>query len=189
MLHLRNCLLIWCLLILKENFVIFLIIYRQILSPIMYLMSKNIIIGPTHIFKTVVYQCFDSSHQFCTIYTDTSYAIISLQQSQNICTTTVMLCVHFQNYQLLVLHSLLFLMWSTDFFLILGFLREDIQKRFCSCSRFAVMAYCWAMSADERPTFAQLHICLQEFYTQLTRYVWHEFIIVLLVTQKGTCRL
>ena len=56
-------------------------------------------------------------------------------------------------------------------FLILGFLRQVIQKYLCACSRFAVMAYCWAMSADERPTFAQLHICLQEFYTQLTRYV------------------
>lgn len=38
--------------------------------------------------------------------------------------------------------------------------------------RFAVMAYCWAMSAAERPTFSQLLVCLQEFYAQLTRYVW-----------------
>ena len=37
--------------------------------------------------------------------------------------------------------------------------------------RFAVMGYCWAMSIDERPTFTQLNICLQEFYAQLTRYV------------------
>jgi len=99
-----------------------------------------------------------------------------------------MLCVHFQNYHLLVLHSLLFFIWNTNLILILGFLRQDIQKCLCSCSRFAVMAYCWAMSGDERPTFSQLHICLQEFYTQLTRYVWQEFIIVLLMTWKGTCR-
>ena len=155
----------------------------------MYLLSKKIIIGPTHIFKTVIYQCFDWSHQFCAACTDTSYAVISLQQSQNICTTTVMLCLHFQNNQLLGLHCFLFFMWNTDCILILGFLRQDIHKCLCSCSRFAVMAYCWAMSADERPTFAQLHICLQEFYTQLTRYVWQEFIIVLLVTWKGTGRL
>ncbi|CAG9828829.1 unnamed protein product [Diabrotica balteata] len=41
----------------------------------------------------------------------------------------------------------------------------------CPDELFAVMAYCWAMSAEERPTFTQLHVCLQEFYTQLTRYV------------------
>jgi len=40
-------------------------------------------IGPTHIFKTVIYQCFDSSHQLCAICTDIPYAIICLQQSQN----------------------------------------------------------------------------------------------------------
>lgn len=33
------------------------------------------------------------------------------------------------------------------------------------------MAYCWAMSAEERPTFMQLQVCLQEFYAQLIRYV------------------
>ncbi|CAG9759439.1 unnamed protein product [Ceutorhynchus assimilis] len=41
----------------------------------------------------------------------------------------------------------------------------------CPDELFAVMAYCWAMSAEERPTFTQLHVCLQEFYTQLTKYV------------------
>lgn len=41
----------------------------------------------------------------------------------------------------------------------------------CPDELFAVMAYCWAMSAEERPTFTQLHVCLQEFYAQLTKYV------------------
>ncbi|CAG9855051.1 unnamed protein product [Phyllotreta striolata] len=41
----------------------------------------------------------------------------------------------------------------------------------CPDELFAVMAYCWAMSAEERPTFTQLNVCLQEFYAQLTRYV------------------
>lgn len=41
----------------------------------------------------------------------------------------------------------------------------------CPDELFAVMAYCWAMSPDERPTFSQLIGCLQEFHTQLTRYV------------------
>ncbi|CAH1153725.1 unnamed protein product [Phaedon cochleariae] len=41
----------------------------------------------------------------------------------------------------------------------------------CPDELFAVMAYCWAMSAEERPTFTQLYVCLQEFYAQLTRYV------------------
>lgn len=41
----------------------------------------------------------------------------------------------------------------------------------CPDELFAVMAYCWAMSSEERPTFHQLNACLQEFYTQLTRYV------------------
>lgn len=41
----------------------------------------------------------------------------------------------------------------------------------CPDELFAVMAYCWAMSAEERPNFTQLHVCLQEFYAQLTRYV------------------
>ncbi|XP_050313715.1 tyrosine-protein kinase Dnt [Anthonomus grandis grandis] len=41
----------------------------------------------------------------------------------------------------------------------------------CPDELFAVMAYCWAMNAEERPTFTQLHVCLQEFYAQLTKYV------------------
>ncbi|KAF7269549.1 tyrosine-protein kinase Dnt-like [Rhynchophorus ferrugineus] len=41
----------------------------------------------------------------------------------------------------------------------------------CPDELFAVMAYCWAMSAEERPTFTQLHVCLQDFFTQLTKYV------------------
>ncbi|GLV43127.1 doughnut on 2 [Carabus blaptoides fortunei] len=41
----------------------------------------------------------------------------------------------------------------------------------CPDELFAVMAYCWAMSSEERPTFPQLQVCLQEFFTQLTRYV------------------
>ncbi|KAL1492981.1 hypothetical protein ABEB36_011133 [Hypothenemus hampei] len=41
----------------------------------------------------------------------------------------------------------------------------------CPDELFAVMAYCWAMTAEERPTFTQLHVCLQEFFAQLTKYV------------------
>ncbi|XP_017770403.1 PREDICTED: tyrosine-protein kinase Dnt [Nicrophorus vespilloides] len=41
----------------------------------------------------------------------------------------------------------------------------------CPDELFAVMAYCWAMSAEERPTFSQLQVCLQDFYAQLTLYV------------------
>jgi len=41
----------------------------------------------------------------------------------------------------------------------------------CPDELFSMMAYCWAMSAGERPTFHQLIVCLQEFHTQLTRYV------------------
>ncbi|KAF9423256.1 hypothetical protein HW555_001325 [Spodoptera exigua] len=36
---------------------------------------------------------------------------------------------------------------------------------------FAVMAYCWAMSPDDRPTLPQLQIFLRDFHTQLTRFV------------------
>ncbi|XKL62432.1 hypothetical protein PGB90_002265 [Kerria lacca] len=41
----------------------------------------------------------------------------------------------------------------------------------CPDELFAVMAYCWAMSPDERPTFFQLLTCLQDFHDQLNRYV------------------
>ncbi|XP_044740807.1 tyrosine-protein kinase Drl-like [Chrysoperla carnea] len=41
----------------------------------------------------------------------------------------------------------------------------------CPDELFAVMAYCWAMRTEERPSFKQLQVCLQEFYMQLTKYV------------------
>ncbi|KAF5281464.1 hypothetical protein FQA39_LY17782 [Lamprigera yunnana] len=41
----------------------------------------------------------------------------------------------------------------------------------CPDELFAVMAYCWAMHPEDRPTFSQLQVCLKEFYMQLTRYV------------------
>uniref|UniRef100_T1GU23 WIF domain-containing protein n=1 Tax=Megaselia scalaris TaxID=36166 RepID=T1GU23_MEGSC len=34
-----------------------------------------------------------------------------------------------------------------------------------------IMAYCWALMPTERPSFGHLQICLQDFYTQITRYV------------------
>lgn len=37
--------------------------------------------------------------------------------------------------------------------------------------RFAVMAYCWAMSVDDRPSLTQLHAYLHDFYAHLNRYV------------------
>ncbi|XP_055389330.1 tyrosine-protein kinase Dnt [Condylostylus longicornis] len=41
----------------------------------------------------------------------------------------------------------------------------------CPDELFHIMAYCWAMSPLERPTFTQLQACLSDFYTQITRYV------------------
>ncbi|XP_075238654.1 tyrosine-protein kinase Dnt [Lycorma delicatula] len=41
----------------------------------------------------------------------------------------------------------------------------------CPDELFAVMAYCWSMNSDERLTFSQLLVYLQEFYSQLTKYV------------------
>ncbi|KAG4073068.1 hypothetical protein HA402_009487 [Bradysia odoriphaga] len=41
----------------------------------------------------------------------------------------------------------------------------------CPDQLFAIMAYCWALSPMERPTFGQLQVCLQEFYAQITKYV------------------
>ncbi|XP_054269478.1 tyrosine-protein kinase Dnt-like isoform X1 [Macrosteles quadrilineatus] len=61
-----------------------------------------------------------------------------------------------------------------DPFEIAAYLRDGYrlaQPVNCPDELFAVMAYCWAMNADDRPTFSQLLVCLQEFYAQLTRYV------------------
>ncbi|XP_018325657.1 tyrosine-protein kinase Dnt isoform X2 [Agrilus planipennis] len=41
----------------------------------------------------------------------------------------------------------------------------------CPDELFAVIAYCWAMNPEDRPTFLQLKVCLSEFYSQLTQYV------------------
>ncbi|KAL0126144.1 hypothetical protein PUN28_004932 [Cardiocondyla obscurior] len=63
---------------------------------------------------------------------------------------------------------------EVDPFEMASYLREGYrlaQPINCPDELFAVMAYCWAMSAEERPTFSQLIICLQDFHTQLTRYV------------------
>uniref|UniRef100_A0A336K182 CSON012183 protein n=1 Tax=Culicoides sonorensis TaxID=179676 RepID=A0A336K182_CULSO len=40
----------------------------------------------------------------------------------------------------------------------------------CPDELFAIMAYCWALLPQERPTFCQLQIFLQDFYSQITRY-------------------
>ncbi|KAK7474402.1 hypothetical protein BaRGS_00034356, partial [Batillaria attramentaria] len=45
------------------------------------------------------------------------------------------------------------------------------QPHNCPDELFAVMACCWAMSPDERPKFAQLLVCLQDFYTALGRFI------------------
>ncbi|XP_071441728.1 tyrosine-protein kinase Dnt [Hetaerina americana] len=63
---------------------------------------------------------------------------------------------------------------EVDPFEMSSFLSEGYrlaQPLNCPDELFAVMAYCWAMSPEERPTFAQLNTCLTEFYNQLTRYV------------------
>ncbi|GAB0097326.1 Tyrosine-protein kinase Dnt [Sergentomyia squamirostris] len=41
----------------------------------------------------------------------------------------------------------------------------------CPDELFALMAYCWALVPIERPTFDTLDICLQDFYSQITKYV------------------
>lgn len=41
----------------------------------------------------------------------------------------------------------------------------------CPDELFTIMAYCWALLPAERPSFAQLQVCLTDFYTQITRYV------------------
>ncbi|KOC60383.1 Tyrosine-protein kinase Dnt [Habropoda laboriosa] len=63
---------------------------------------------------------------------------------------------------------------EVDAFEMASYLRDGYrlaQPINCPDELFSVMAYCWAMSADERPTFSQLIVCLQDFHTQLTRYV------------------
>ncbi|XP_024217010.1 tyrosine-protein kinase Dnt isoform X2 [Halyomorpha halys] len=63
---------------------------------------------------------------------------------------------------------------EVDPFEIAAYLRDGYrlaQPVNCPDELFAVMAYCWAISPEERPTFSQLQVCLQEFYAQLTRYV------------------
>ncbi|XP_014601895.1 PREDICTED: tyrosine-protein kinase Dnt-like [Polistes canadensis] len=63
---------------------------------------------------------------------------------------------------------------EVDPFEMASYLRDGYrlaQPINCPDELFAVMAYCWAMSPDERPTFGQLIVCLQDFHTQLTRYV------------------
>ncbi|XP_014214413.1 tyrosine-protein kinase Dnt-like [Copidosoma floridanum] len=63
---------------------------------------------------------------------------------------------------------------EVDPFEMASYLRDGYrlaQPVNCPDELFAVMAYCWAMSPDERPTFSQLIVCLQEFHAQLTKYV------------------
>ncbi|KAJ8670052.1 hypothetical protein QAD02_001311, partial [Eretmocerus hayati] len=63
---------------------------------------------------------------------------------------------------------------EVDPFEMASYLRDGYrlaQPVNCPDELFAIMAYCWAMSPSERPTFSQLVVCLQEFHTQLTRYV------------------
>lgn len=63
---------------------------------------------------------------------------------------------------------------EVDPFEIAAYLRDGYrlaQPVNCPDELFAVMAYCWAISPEDRPTFSQLQVCLQEFYAQLTRYV------------------
>ena len=41
-----------------------------------------------------------------------------------------------------------------------------------SVCRFAIMAVCWSALPEERPKFSHLHVCLQDFYTTLSKFVW-----------------
>ncbi|KAG5674793.1 hypothetical protein PVAND_004741 [Polypedilum vanderplanki] len=61
-----------------------------------------------------------------------------------------------------------------DAFEIENYLRDGYrlaQPANCPDELFTIMAYCWAVSILERPTFKQLQFCLQDFYNQLTRFV------------------
>ncbi|CAG9796798.1 unnamed protein product [Diatraea saccharalis] len=63
---------------------------------------------------------------------------------------------------------------EVDPFEVAAYLRDGYrlqQPANCPDELFAVMAYCWAMSPDDRPTLQQLQIFLRDFHTQLTRFV------------------
>ncbi|XP_013381539.1 tyrosine-protein kinase RYK-like [Lingula anatina] len=63
---------------------------------------------------------------------------------------------------------------DVDPFEMAAYLREGYrisQPVNCPDELFAVMACCWALSADERPKFAQLLVCLQDFYAALGRFI------------------
>ncbi|CAH0724633.1 unnamed protein product, partial [Brenthis ino] len=63
---------------------------------------------------------------------------------------------------------------EVDPFEVAAYLRDGYrlqQPANCPDELFAVMAYCWAMSPDDRPTLPQLQIFLRDFHTQLTRFV------------------
>ncbi|CAH0390640.1 unnamed protein product [Bemisia tabaci] len=63
---------------------------------------------------------------------------------------------------------------EVDAFEMADYLRDGYrlaQPINCPDELFTVMAYCWASSPTERPTSSQLAMCLQEFNTQLTKYV------------------
>ncbi|GBP48546.1 Tyrosine-protein kinase Dnt [Eumeta japonica] len=63
---------------------------------------------------------------------------------------------------------------EVDPFEIAAYLRDGYrlqQPANCPDELFAVMAYCWAMSPDDRPTLTQLQMFLKDFHAQLTRFV------------------
>ncbi|XP_038207783.1 tyrosine-protein kinase Drl-like [Zerene cesonia] len=63
---------------------------------------------------------------------------------------------------------------EVDPFEVAAYLRDGYrlqQPANCPDELFAVMAYCWAMSPDDRPTLPQLQIFLRDFHAQLTRFV------------------
>ncbi|ELT98025.1 hypothetical protein CAPTEDRAFT_224958 [Capitella teleta] len=63
---------------------------------------------------------------------------------------------------------------DVDPFEMAGYLKEGFriaQPLNCPDEIFAVMACCWALNPDERPKFAQLQVCLQDFYSALGNFV------------------